>query len=440
MVTRIFIDCTDTYLTGMNTGIQRVVRAFAANADTALLGSEFQAAKVVFEDGLFREISDFNRISPRQRRQRIRQKSNAAFLSVVRWLAKRTDGLPYFQRFLLAHKDDFGLANIITLPVRLLRNLLPESEPISALQTGMFHEGDVLFLPDGTWMHDNCQAIEEIRRLGVTVAVFIHDIIPLTHPDTCHPSLSVRFGRWLAFILPHTDILVFNSNFSKTCLENYLLDHPIFCPANQRRYVVHLGFDIPREDHRGGEESEFNNIFESIGNTYLCVGTLDPRKNHDVLLDAFDILWKQGSSSKLLLIGKDSYLCHELTERIRNHRYINDKLYWLTQADDFDLIQAYKKSHALLFPSLVEGFGLPLVEALSYSLPIICSDIPVFHEIAGDNACYFPPKHVLALLQCIQMTENEISIDRHSGLFLWPTWLQATCQLMDVLSKQNKII
>jgi alpha-1,2-rhamnosyltransferase len=430
---RIFIDCTDTYNTGLNTGIQRVVRAFAEHADEALLGSGVHASKVIFEGGRFREISDLTRPSLHQRKQRIRMNLNEAYLDTVRWLAQKAYGLSTLQRFLLAHKNDFGLAYLMTSPITLIRKMLPLKRPTPNLHNNLFDAGDILFLPDGTWMHDNQQAIMDIKKLGVIIAAFIHDIIPLTHRELCHPSITNRFENWLLWILPNTDILIFNSNYSKTSLEAYLAEHPVSCPHHQLRAVVHLGYDIPTKNNASYKNKGLASIFDSPGKTYLCVGTIDPRKNHEILLNAFDLLWQQGASSKLLLIGRRSGLCHNLIDKIIHHPLYGKNLFWLDNANDNDLQMAYSKSTALLFPSFVEGFGLPLVEALSYSLSVICSNIPVFREIAGERAYYFPPDDAHALVLCIRSVEKRTQSASQMPPFSWPTWQEATHNLIKVL-------
>jgi len=212
---RIFIDCTDTYFSGLNTGIQRVVRAFAEHADAALAGSGVHASKVIFEGGAFREVTNLGSTSFHLRKHRIRMKLNDAYLSTMRRLAHNAGGFPKLQSFLLAHKNDFGLAYLMTSPNRLIRKMAVQRKRSPAPENNLFNAGDILFLPDGSWMNDNQNAIMEIKKLGVTIATFVHDIIPLTHPEFCHPSLTTRFKHWLSWILPNTDILVFNSNYSK---------------------------------------------------------------------------------------------------------------------------------------------------------------------------------------------------------------------------------
>ncbi len=69
---------------------------------------------------------------------------------------------------------------------------------------------------------------------------------------------------------------------------------------------------------------------------------------------------------------------------------------------DEDLVHAYTYAHALVFPSLSEGFGLPALEALSLGCPVICSDIPIFHEILGSCATYFDPHSVDSLVSVLK--------------------------------------
>jgi glycosyltransferase involved in cell wall biosynthesis len=121
---------------------------------------------------------------------------------------------------------------------------------------------------------------------------------------------------------------------------------------------------------------------------FLYVGNAYPHKNLETLLAAFEHM---DSKSKLVLVGKDDFFYRRL-KIVIGALGISDHVDFFGQATDDELASLYAHAKALVFPSLMEGFGLPALEALAMGCPVICSDIPVFREILGNNAMYFNPR------------------------------------------------
>lgn len=119
------------------------------------------------------------------------------------------------------------------------------------------------------------------------------------------------------------------------------------------------------------------------------VGTVEPRKGHADALSAFEILWNRGSKLRLVICGKKGWMQDALLSRIQKHPLFGEKLFWFEGASDYTLDILYRNCTGVLVASEGEGFGLPLVEAGSIGKPILARDIPVFREVAGDNATYF---------------------------------------------------
>jgi glycosyltransferase involved in cell wall biosynthesis len=116
---------------------------------------------------------------------------------------------------------------------------------------------------------------------------------------------------------------------------------------------------------------------------FLYVGNAYPHKNVEVLIRA-----AAEAHVKVIYVGKDDYFYKRLGITPKS---VSDK----------ELAGLYKNATALVFPSLMEGFGLPALEALREGCPVIVSDIPVFHEILGDSAIYFDPHDVSALIKIL---------------------------------------
>jgi alpha-1,3-rhamnosyl/mannosyltransferase len=122
----------------------------------------------------------------------------------------------------------------------------------------------------------------------------------------------------------------------------------------------------------------------------LFVGTLEPRKNLELLLDAWPVLRaEQADWPGLVVCGGWGWKTEQVRERVVRAQD-EGWLHALGYVDDAALGALYRGARFLVFPSLYEGFGLPLLEALAAGCPVLCSDLPVFREVAGAAADYAP--------------------------------------------------
>jgi glycosyltransferase involved in cell wall biosynthesis len=129
---------------------------------------------------------------------------------------------------------------------------------------------------------------------------------------------------------------------------------------------------------------------------FLFVGTRTYYKNFTIVLEAL----KMVPESTLFIVGPP---LSSAEKTLVNDFGINDRIKEINASDE-ELKKLYASSSALIFPSLMEGFGLPILEAFAANCPVICSDIPVFHEICGDAALYFNPTSATMLADT--MKEN----------------------------------
>jgi glycosyltransferase involved in cell wall biosynthesis len=134
-------------------------------------------------------------------------------------------------------------------------------------------------------------------------------------------------------------------------------------------------FDVP---HLPADRKEYDLIY---------VATFDTHKNHAPLIEALALLPKE---LKVLLVGHDAGTQRQLMERAKQCGLIN--VTFTAVREERQVWELYTKSRLFISPSLYEGFGMPTIEALALGLPIALSDIPIFHEVAGDLATYFDPK------------------------------------------------
>lgn len=108
----------------------------------------------------------------------------------------------------------------------------------------------------------------------------------------------------------------------------------------------------------------------------------------------------------------------------------------MDDVSDTELDYCYARARALLFSSVVEGFGLPIIEALQKRLPVFASDIPVFHEVGGEYVTYFDLSDPNSLAELLLANETEGACTARSlADFSWPDWSQSTTALLEKLIK-----
>jgi len=147
---------------------------------------------------------------------------------------------------------------------------------------------------------------------------------------------------------------------------------------------------------------------------FLHVGVLEKRKNITKLIDAFSEVNKVYPEYKLVLVGNKSFKKNlddeaNIIETI-TRLDLNKAVFILGYLDSEDLASIYQSAFAYVFPSLNEGFGLPVLEAFSAGLPLICANNSCLPEVAGEAAVYFNPNSSIELSQCMQNLINDPSL------------------------------
>jgi len=218
--------------------------------------------------------------------------------------------------------------------------------------------------------------------------VYIHDIIPLEMPEYQRPETAAGFESFLREL---TGVpLTIASNSKDT-------DRLVRALAEKRRWQVDA-FVVLMPTLR--LEPAANRLVRSAVDTYLSkqnpfftvIGTIEPRKNHLLLLN----LWRQIVSEndnppRLCIIGKRGWENENVLDMLDRCEAIRDTVTEFSDLNDGEVQAMMTSSAGLLFPSFIEGLGIPLLEAAALQLPCIVSDIPVFHEIAPPDAVFLDP-------------------------------------------------
>lgn len=277
----------------------------------------------------------------------------------------------------------------------------PSFEPDSMAEA---RPNDLLFMLDSSWLIPERfdPFHKQVWRAGGEVVWMVYDLIPLLFPQTCDPGMPPAFERWLSHAVATADGFICISESSRYDLEGYIDKHQGLRRRPWTRSVW-LGCDL--DSGRLGSVSEQAMALDRSlrGAPYfIAVGTIEPRKDHTTILAAFERLWAKGCDCALLIAGKKGWNVDAFVERLRNHDQIGKRLFWFEGLTDTDMSYLMGGAHALIQASLAEGFGLPIIEAAAQGTASILSDIPVFREIAGDEATYFPPRDPDALADAIE--------------------------------------
>lgn len=239
----------------------------------------------------------------------------------------------------------------------------------------------------------------------------IHDL-SYFNKEAYFPLTKVLYKRLMArWTLKNSAALIADSEFTR---QEILSRFPGY---NAPIFVAHLGTATARQQPRVRAEHPF----------LLFVGTLEARKNIVRLVEAYDSLRARGRIPHgLVLAGGLGWGGKDILAAIQKSAYRGD-IEVCGYVSQSELEHLYRSADAFVYPSLYEGFGLPILEAMAHGAPVICSDIAPHREVAADAADYFDPRRVASLVEAVERVlgssecQEELRIKgyRRVELFSW---------------------
>jgi glycosyltransferase involved in cell wall biosynthesis len=319
-------------------------------------------------------------------------------------------------------------------PLRRVAGLAPKLPPAyPALEIGPWPRRSIFFDLEAAWHDPRARAdlLPELVDAGVVPATLVADVLPETHPEWFQSGPAGLFRSYLRAHLRHSKRFVCISD--ATAAELRAVAKDIGETRRLRTSTVTLGADFAKRAAEVPLPTELGGV-----RYLLDVATLEPRKNHAVLLDAFDSLQPSYPDVALVLVGKEGWKIGDLVERIRNHPLAGSRLFWFDTVDDDLLETLYRHAFLAVTPSLDEGFGAPVIEALAHGVPTIASNAPALAEAGGDRAEYFDPHDASDLARVIERHLFDASWhERHRGElegFEAPTWQSCAEQVIEALA------
>ncbi len=309
-------------------------------------------------------------------------------------------GVKYYIHELVRHLalfDDIELTllaehpdELVTLPSHIRRKYYHFGKGYAvrsfnylAVSSRHFAEYDIVHFPFSNVFLAMSRAM--LRKGGPKTVVTVHDLIPLVIPEYRTLTLNLFYKLWMPRILNRASAILADSQYTKDDILKYYR-----VPAD-KIVVSYLGL-----------KSQFQGIAPVTQKQpfFLAVSTVEPRKNFDRTVQAF-LRFKETTpewSGTLKIVGKLQFGHEKLLQLVAN----NPSVELLGPIDDAALGELYRNATGLLYPSLYEGFGLPILEAMALSCPVITSRLTSIPEVGGEAVIYVDPLDVDSIARGIR--------------------------------------
>jgi glycosyltransferase involved in cell wall biosynthesis len=310
----------------------------------------------------------------------------------------------------------------------------------------MYFQSQDVFLSVGALWAFNAEPI--VRRLkelyGLKVCIFLYDLIPLIMPQWAKPGSKVLFAEYIRFISDVSNIILFASESSLNDAEREFKKAGLnFCEID--RCKIRLGDFLPQADDLSitGPVGELE-----THNFILYVSTIEARKNHSTLYHAYHMLCSEGEKDglpTLVFVGRVGWGVDELLGEIYLDPVVAGKIKIISSASDSELDWLYKNSLFCVYPSLYEGWGLPVGEALSYGKVIVASDSSSLPEAGSSHVLYINQWDTVSwrdvIIRLVSDNSYRSSLERNIKNSYCPTsWLATGNQIFSAIYNETNCV
>lgn len=279
-------------------------------------------------------------------------------------------------------------------------------------------KGSFLFNTGHTGLESDAY-VGMLRSQQVRPIFVVHDLIPIAHPQFCRAGEPAKHRDRLRNAVQVADGIICNSHDTLNALQELCRAEGWTLPATE---VALLASDLPQATTLARPVAEPYFVF---------VSTIEPRKNHMLILRVWQALaLRLGSSTpRLILIGQRGWGYDAVTDLLASSDVLKTCVTEISACPDAQLVNYLQHAQALIFPSFVEGFGMPVVEALALGVPVLASDLPVFREFAGHIPDYIDANDeqmwadAIASYTLPQSERRLAQLSRMQG-FKAPTWAE----------------
>ena len=248
---------------------------------------------------------------------------------------------------------------------------------------------DIIFSAGANWDDEGFEeAVLDAKKNGAKYAQLYYDAIPCLLPHSFGPGFADKFSLWLQKSISLSDVIFSISDNTRKDLIRFSNDKSVNIDEIT---VVRLGDSIKSKTRSNYNSDKKEN--SNFGEFILSVGTLEYRKNHIVLLNAYRLLLQSGIRNipKLVIVGGQGWMDSEITFQVQNDKTIREYIHIVSGISDTELENLYKECLFTVYPALYEGWGLPVTESLGYGKICITSRSSSMVEIAPDLTPFANP-------------------------------------------------
>jgi glycosyltransferase involved in cell wall biosynthesis len=275
-----------------------------------------------------------------------------------------------------------------------------------------------------------------IRRTGVKPVYFVHDLIPITHPEYCRAGEPEKHEQRIRALLGTGVGVIGNSRETIDALSAYAAQQRLPTPP---ACVAPLG--VPMHLKSADTAPPLARPY------FVMLGTIEGRKNHLLMLNIWSEMARNmgHDAPQLVIIGQRGWECEQAVDMLDRCDALRGHVIELSRCNDALLTRYLTHARALLFPSFIEGYGLPLVEALASGTPVIASSLPVFRELAGDIPDYISPIDGAGWMQAVKdyaapaSPRRAAQCDRLASYTI-PGWADHFAVVDDWLSRLSTVV
>jgi len=231
-----------------------------------------------------------------------------------------------------------------------------------------------------------------INKCRLRPVYLIHDLIPILHPEFCRPHAVYRHLGRVRNALTTASGIILNSKATADDLARFAAAENLPRPAIRAIPIAGANLTATKDTVATAEPY------------FLCVGTIEPRKNHMFLLSLWEKLSARMGKAvpKLIIIGQWGHGSTAVHRKLKSSPQLQSCVTVLAHCSDIELAGWMRGAAALLMPTLAEGFGLPLVEALRMGTPVIASDLPSFREMGQGIPSLIDPDDRSAWIRSVE--------------------------------------
>ena len=275
------------------------------------------------------------------------------------------------------------------------RTTVPQCQRTNVPQcpSAILQPGDMLIALGAPWTRSDYGIMLSSLKLRYKVkfGILLYDLIPIVRPEFCHPSLIETFTTWCRSALPHCDVILTISHATADDVRRVggsigRPDVPIL------PIPIGTGFTATKVD---ALTAPLPSAVLAQSRYVLFVSTIEPRKNHVLAFRIWRRLLEQMPRDQvptLVLAGRVGWMSEDLMQQIANSRWLDGHLIHVRETCDAVLQALYRGSAFTLFPSLYEGWGLPVSESLGFGRPCLASTSTSIPEAGGNLCAYFDPE------------------------------------------------